>query len=125
MSKELIRDEAIKAIKYDEDSSLITLDGKEIGQWNDNASCDYPEDLIWRRDISGLFLQSFRSGYDEGYKAAESQLKQERDEYKAALKKCLVVIDCVGAGYLEAEYTAGFEDAYDGGKQTLKKFSKE
>lgn len=51
-------------IKYDEESCIISLDDKEIGQWNNEASQDYPEDLIWRRDISGFHHKAFKAGHE-------------------------------------------------------------
>ncbi len=35
----------------------IFFDGKCIVTWNDEAHCDYPEDLTWDRDISTLISQ--------------------------------------------------------------------
>lgn len=53
----------LQRIEYDEETCLITLDGKVIGDWNEDAPRDYPEDLTWDRYISGLFLQAFEAGY--------------------------------------------------------------
>jgi len=74
MSKSL--EEILKDIKYDEDSCLITLDGVEIGQWNDEAHCDYPEDLIWRRDISNFHHKAFKAGFDAAIKAVSDREKK-------------------------------------------------
>ena len=51
-------------IKYDEESGIISLDGKEIGKWNDEASNDYPEDLIWRRDIGDFHDKALKAGHE-------------------------------------------------------------
>lgn len=51
-------------IKYDEESCIISLDDKEIGQWNNEAFRDQPEDLIWRRNISSTFHEAFQAGHE-------------------------------------------------------------
>jgi hypothetical protein len=37
------------------------LTGKVLFEWNDNAQCDYPEDLCWYRQISGVFYDGIRA----------------------------------------------------------------
>lgn len=66
-------------IKYDEESFIISLNGKEIGQWNDEASHDYPEDLIWRRDISGFYHQAFKAGHEAATERLMTVLEQALD----------------------------------------------
>ncbi len=39
--------------------------GKEvISIWDDEALYYYPEDLVWDRDISTLFIDAFKAGYN-------------------------------------------------------------
>lgn len=57
-----------RRIKYDDKSNTITLGDEVIGSWSDDALCDYPEDLIWSRDISVLFCEAFEAGYNYAIK---------------------------------------------------------
>lgn len=40
----------------------IFFDGELIVSWNDDAHIDYPEDLCWSRDISGLVDEAIELG---------------------------------------------------------------
>jgi hypothetical protein len=51
-------------IRYNDKDCTITVNGKVVATWNDEANCDYPEDLIWGRDIGALFTKAFEAGYD-------------------------------------------------------------
>jgi len=44
----------------------ISINGELV--WNDCAPADYPEDLIWSRDISELAICFFKAGYQAGKK---------------------------------------------------------
>jgi hypothetical protein len=60
-------------IKHDEQTCFITLDGEKIGEWNDYAICDYPEDVCWHRDIGSLFREAFEAGYNYAVKTREKK----------------------------------------------------
>ena len=47
--------------KYHE---VVTVDGHIVTTWNDEASWDYPEDLVMRRDIGSLIAKVFKAGQD-------------------------------------------------------------
>lgn len=68
-------EEIIKNIKYDSESCEIKLNETVIGEWNDEASIDYPEDLIWRRDISSFHHKAFKAGFDAGVAAERERAK--------------------------------------------------
>ena len=55
------REDMLMVMKNDEDVSVY-YDGKVVFNWNDDACCDSPEDLIWSRDISHVFYEAFRLG---------------------------------------------------------------
>lgn len=41
-------------ITYNDETCEITFNGDVIGTWNDEANCNYPEDLTWSRTIGSL-----------------------------------------------------------------------
>lgn len=40
--------------------------GATVFEWNDSASLDYPEDLVWHRMISEVFSTAFKLGQKYG-----------------------------------------------------------
>ena len=40
--------------------------GEVVADWNDEACCDYPEDLTSYRDIGYLIQQVYKKGYEDG-----------------------------------------------------------
>jgi hypothetical protein len=55
--------ELVKQIIYVEENGEIMLDGKVIGEWNNEANYDYPEDLTWSRTLGGFHDTAFKAGY--------------------------------------------------------------
>ncbi|MBP7075097.1 MAG: hypothetical protein KBA81_06915 [Rhabdochlamydiaceae bacterium] len=49
----------MKEFEYDYETMEIKYKGKVIGKWNNEAHIDYPEDLIWDRDIGSLAREMF------------------------------------------------------------------
>lgn len=93
LKKKLENESKGNKIKYDDESGIISLDGKEIGQWNDNANQDYPEDLIWRRDISGFHHQAFKAGHESATNRLLPLLEKAvemAEFYSDELKHCVV-----------------------------------
>lgn len=43
----------------------VILNGQEVGTWDDEANCDYPEDLTWGRMISELFYEGVAAGKEQ------------------------------------------------------------
>ena len=67
-------------LKYNEETMEIILDGKVVSSWNDEAIQNYPEDLIWCREISGLFLNGVKAGYELAKAESDNEgFGQERD----------------------------------------------
>lgn len=66
-------------LTYDDDSCEIKFNGITIGTWNDEAHCDYPEDLTWSRTIGGLVDQAFMAGVSHGKSELESKLSKARE----------------------------------------------
>lgn len=64
LKKKLESESKGNGIKYDEESCIISINGKEIGQWNNEANQDCPEDLIWSRDIGCLYGEAFQAGHE-------------------------------------------------------------
>lgn len=56
----------MKKITYNKETCEIKYGDEVIADWNDEAHYDYPEDLIWRRDISRLVNKVFEAGYKAG-----------------------------------------------------------
>ena len=69
-------------VEYDGSKSLITLNGEKVTTWNDDANQDYPEDLTWDRDISGLVIASIEAGYNLGQKKKVEMLEAKLDFWK-------------------------------------------
>lgn len=67
-------------LTYDDDSCEIKFNGITIGTWNDEAHCDYPEDLTWSRTIGGLVDQVFMAGVSHGKSELESKLAKAMEE---------------------------------------------
>lgn len=51
---------------YDKETCEITVNGKLVTTWNDEAAFDYPEDLTWCRLISGIITDAFEAGLEFG-----------------------------------------------------------
>lgn len=47
-------DRGIK-ILHSYDTIYVFANGKKVLVWNNNANCDYPEDLTWERNIAEVF----------------------------------------------------------------------
>jgi ribosome-binding protein aMBF1 (putative translation factor) len=47
---------------FDSQSGDISVEGKVIGRWNDDARFDYPEDLTWQRTLGDLCQKMFDAG---------------------------------------------------------------
>ena len=69
-------------LTYDNDTCEIKYNGVVIGEWNDNANQDYPEDLSWNRDIGRLVSKIFESGFIQGKLENESKLAKAREVLK-------------------------------------------
>jgi hypothetical protein len=62
-------------LKYNDETCEITYNGKVIATWNDDAHCDYPEDLTWARTIGGLADKCFMAGMKEA-QAENARLRE-------------------------------------------------
>jgi hypothetical protein len=62
----LMPSEPVPKLKFDSETCTISVNGEEIGKWNDEASIDYPEDLIWRRDIGSFAHEMYMAGFKAG-----------------------------------------------------------
>lgn len=85
-----LRDELIKNltdnISYADGDGIIYCKSKQIGTWNNEANCDYPEDLTWYRDIGSLYRESFKAGAEHGFDACEAQYFPMLEKLESALK---------------------------------------
>jgi len=49
--------------KSDNSFVKVYLDDKCVFEWDNEANIDYPEDLIWEREIHKVFYKGFELGY--------------------------------------------------------------
>jgi hypothetical protein len=62
-------------VEYSDDRIVTVRDkqtGAELFRWNDNAQCDYPEDLCWYREIRDVFA----AGMEAAIKMFEAESQE-------------------------------------------------
>jgi len=59
------------------DRVLVFYNKKLVFIWDDNAHHDYPEDLVWDRDISGIFY----AGVELGQKIVKGEVDAIKKTY--------------------------------------------
>lgn len=75
--KETLKDDIV----YNSETGEISVNGKVVANWDDEANVNYPEDLIWMRDIGGLFCNA----YSAGKAAASADSANEIESLKARI----------------------------------------
>lgn len=51
-------------LTHNQETGAISLNGKVVTHWDNEATIHYPEDLTFDRDISTLVREAIQTGYD-------------------------------------------------------------